>query len=168
MVFPYSFIILPYIELSNSYNFLIIAIEILASFIIAIANAIQTAKKTGGVRDAAKINSAVKLIHIPAYIFWFLISVGMGFTTGIGGLFFVILAIAVDTLTIILTGISSVGCAVRMYKDGYCKLRTSVVMGIGSFIYCIDVVIAILYIVMLKKRGKLSTAQEAEESSLPR
>lgn len=164
ILFPYFYIIIIFvaIAISNTFDISegaeiwigIIVLYVLLSFLIAIVNAVQTAKMKGGVGDAVKINAVVKLVQIPAYIFHFLLGV-LGLLMGIFGIGFWLFAIFIDLVTIILTGISAVGCAIRMYKDGYIKLCTSIFMGIGSFMFCIDVVIAILYIVMLKTHEKI-------------
>ena len=59
----------------------------------------------------------------------------------------------IDLLTILLTGISSIGCSVRMRKEGLVSLPGAIFMGVGCFIYCVDVVIAIVYVVKARKKS---------------
>jgi hypothetical protein len=119
-----------------------IVIHVLA-FAAAIYNAVITANgKKYDSRQAAQINVVTKCVQIPAYIFHFVLGcIGLGMSVwGIGVILF---AVVVDFLSILLTGISSIGLHVRMKKEKYLRKSYCVWLGIGSFLYCIDVVIAI-------------------------
>ncbi len=118
--------------------------------ISAILNAVACARGKYTSLEAAKMNMAVKGCQIPAYIFHFLLG-AVGFVASIWGVGFLLLAIIVDLLAIITTGINAIGCAVRLCKDGIIKKPLAIILGIGSFIYCADVVIAIVYVVLAKK-----------------
>lgn len=100
--------------------------------------------------DAAWMNLAVKGFQIPAYIFHFLMEF-IGLAMGIWGIAFVLIALAVSVLSILLTGISAIGCGIRMKQEGILTFWKALLMSIGSFIFCVDIIIAIVYIILCKK-----------------
>lgn len=122
----------------------------LYSFIVVIVNAVQTAKGKLTARQAARMNLIIKGIQIPAYIMHFILGF-IGLAMSVWGIGIVFWAILIDLLTILLTGISSIGCSIRMRREGILSTAAAILMGIGSFIYCADVVIAIVYVVKTKK-----------------
>jgi hypothetical protein len=162
MLYPYAYLI-PLITLfatpaegdnmANVYMFvfvygIIIHIVVLG---MAIYNAIVTANSSK--YDAfldSQLNLITKGVQIPAYIFHFVLAlVGLGMSIwGIGVIAF---AIIVDFLSILMTGISSIGLHVRLGKDKIVKKKTAFWLGFGSFIYCIDVGIAIFDFVYTMK-----------------
>ena len=123
----------------------------LYSFIIVIVNAVQTAKGKLTARQAARMNLIIKGIQIPAYIMHFILGF-IGLAMSVWGIGIVFWAILIDLLTILLTGISSIGCSIRMRREGILSTAAAILMGIGCFIYCADVVIAIVYVVKTKKQ----------------
>ena len=123
----------------------------LYSFIIVIVNAVQCAKGKMTARQSARMNLIIKGIQIPAYLMHFILGF-IGLAMSVWGIGFVLWAVLIDLLTILLTGISSIGCSIRMRKEGLVSLPGAVFMGIGCFIYCVDVVIAIVYVVKARKR----------------
>lgn len=100
---------------------------------------------------AAKINMIVKLVQIPAYIGHFIMGC-IGTVMSIWGIGFIFVAIIVDALTIIHTGILAVGCMINMKRTNVLTTKMAVLAAIGSFVYCVDVVIAI--VVFLVERNK--------------
>ena len=116
---------------------------------ISIYNSVMTARGSMTAYEAAKMNLTVKAWQIPAYIIHFIMGLG-GLLMSIWGLPIILYAIIIDLFTIILTGINSIGCSIKMKKE--CK--TSILMGIGCFIYCVDIVVAIAYVVISKKAQK--------------
>lgn len=103
--------------------------------------------------ESAKVNLFVKGIQIPAYIFHFVLG-SMGICMGIWGLGFIIVSVIVDLGTILLTGISSIGCTIRMKKEKVLHTPAAIFMGIGCFLYVVDVVIAVVYFFMARKRNR--------------
>lgn len=119
-----------------------IAIHVLA-FAASIYNAVITANgKKYDSRKAAQINVVTKCVQIPAYIFHFVLGC-LGLGMSVWGIGVIIFAVVVDFLSILLTGISAIGLHVRMKKEQYLRKSYCVWLGIGSFLYCIDVAIAI-------------------------
>ena len=116
---------------------------------ISVYNAVITAKNDCKASEAAKINLIIKGSQIPAYIFNFMVGI-LGILMSVWGIGLIIMVIVLDVLTIILTGISSIGCAIKMNKERIFSTSGSILMAIGSFVFCIDIIIAIVY--MLKSR----------------
>lgn len=123
----------------------------LYSLVIVIVNAVQGARGKVTARQAARMNLIIKGIQIPAYIMHFILGF-MGLALSVWGIGFILWAILIDLLTILLTGISSIGCSIRMRKEGLLSTAAAILMGIGCFVYCVDVVIAIAYVVIARKR----------------
>ena len=97
---------------------------------------------------SAKRNMIIKLIHIPAYLFHFILGLA-GTLMSVWGIGIVMFAVVIDAVTIILSGIQAAGCAAR---NGTGK-ALSVICGIGSFIYCADIIIAVYMYINAKRRG---------------
>ncbi len=123
----------------------------LYSFVIVIVNAVQCARGKMTAKQSARMNLIIKGIQIPAYIMHFILGF-IGLALSVWGIGFILWAILIDLLTILLTGISSIGCSIRMRKEGLLSTAAAILMGIGCFIYCVDVVIAIVYVVKARKK----------------
>lgn len=123
----------------------------LYSFVIVIVNAVQCARGKMTAKQSARMNLIIKGIQIPAYIMHFILGF-IGLALSVWGIGFILWAILIDLLTILLTGISSIGCSIRMRKEGFLSTAAAILMGIGCFIYCVDVVIAIVYVVKARKK----------------
>ena len=136
-----------------------IAVEYLIYIIfIVFYNTIISGRGKYTAYESAKVNLFVKGIQVPAYIFHFVLG-SMGICMGIWGLGFIIVAVIVDLGTILLTGISSIGCTIRMKKEKVLRTPAAIFMGIGCFLYVVDVVIAFLYFLMARKHSKKSEIQ---------
>lgn len=134
-------------------NFAIIfVIYHVLAFMTAVYGAVMNAGNESSAEEAAKMNLIVKVCHIPAYIFYFIIGMS-SLLLSIWGLGFILLAVVVDVMTIVLTGINAIGCAVKMKKENKLTTLTAVLTGIGSFLFCIDVAIAVWYVFVGKKSG---------------
>lgn len=114
--------------------------------------------------QATKINLMIKGLQIPAYVFHFLIGM-MGLVASVWGIGIILVALVIDLVTITLSGISSIGCSIRMRKEKILSLPASILMGIGCFIYCVDVFIAVVYFFMASTKNKNSAAQSTFEIS---
>lgn len=140
----------------NLFNIVFISFIILLNIlpmVIAIFNAVYSSKGKYSARQAAKINVIVKGFHIPIYLFNFVIAV-LGIFMSVWGVGIVAIAIVVDFLTIILTGINALGCPIRLYKDSVISKSRAIILGICSFIYCIDVAVAIYYMILTQNDPK--------------
>lgn len=122
----------------------------------AILNTVNAARGKYSLKTAAMINLLVKCVHIPAYIIHFVMGM-CGLLMSVWGIGFVMFAIVIDLLTIILSGINSIGCSIRMRKEGILSLKATILFGIANFIYCLDLITAIYYLVKAIKNRKKET-----------
>ena len=164
IIYPYIYVVILAVFLmfmnvlpsdSNDVTMLVLLIVAviynLYSFVIVIVNAVQGARGKMTARQAARMNLIIKGIQIPAYIMHFILGF-IGLAMSVWGIGIVLWALLIDLLTILLTGISSIGCSIRMRKEGILSTAAAILMGIGCFIYCVDVVIAIVYVVKARKK----------------
>ena len=92
--------------------------------------------------DFARANMIVKLIQIPAYIFIFMIGIlcmVMIFTIGIS---FVLLLL--DALSIGLTGLFAIAAFQNLNREGMITRKAQFIYSIASFLFCVDVIIAVI------------------------
>lgn len=143
----------------NLFNIVFIAFVILLNIlpmVIAISNAVFSSKGKYSASQAAKMNMIAKGFHIPIYLFNFVIAF-LGIFMSVWGVGVVAIAVVVDFLTIILTGTNAIGCPIRLYKDGVISKSCAIIFGICSFIYCIDVAVAIYYFIKTKPKAITNT-----------
>lgn len=108
---------------------------------------------------AAGMNLAVKGLQVPAYILNFLLGTVLGALLSVWGLVPIVFFVVVDVITITLSGIYSIGCIRRLEKEGILSLGKAILAGIGSFIFVVDVIVAIvLTILCYSKRPKKTTS----------
>lgn len=124
----------------------LIAIAGVAAFAAALIAAVRNAVR--GL--TAKQNLTIKCVQIPAYVLNFAIAM-IGVMMSVFGLPMIAWAIAIDFLSIVLTGVSAIGCGRTLYKEGKIDRTAAIWTTIGSFVYCADVVIAIVWYCKGKK-----------------
>lgn len=124
----------------------LIAIAGAAAFVAALIAAVRNAVR--GL--TAKQNLTIKCVQIPAYVLNFAIAI-IGVMMSVFGLPMIAWAIAIDFFSILLTGISAIGCGRTLYKEGKIDRTAAIWTTIGSFVYCADVVIAIVWYCRGKK-----------------
>lgn len=124
----------------------LIAIAGVAAFAAALIAAVRNAVR--GL--TAKQNLTIKCVQIPAYVLNFAIAM-IGVMMSVFGLPMIAWAIAIDFLSIVLTGVSAIGCGRILYKEGKIDRTSAIWTTIGSFVYCADVVIAIVWYCKGKK-----------------
>jgi len=159
ILYPYAYLIIMLIyipifsEKEYAFNILLVVgiIYNLYSLIIAIINAVQTAKGRYTAYQAAKMNWIIKGVQIPAYMFHFLVGM-VGALMSVWGIGFVFWAILIDVLTIALTGINAMGCCMKLYKEGIISEGKTVLSILCSFIFCIDVAVAIILYAKVKRK----------------
>ncbi len=125
--------------------------------IIVIYNVIKTSGNKYTVYEVTKMNMVVKGWQIPAYIFHFLMGL-VGLLMGIWGIAFFLIASTVDVLTIAFSGVNAIGCAIKLARERIIHPVVAVLMAVGSFIFCLDVIIAVVYVV-LGKRNEIKKKQ---------
>ena len=119
---------------------ILIGILALAGCIIALIAAIRNA--LNGI--SAKQNLQIKCIQIPAYLINFALAI-LGVMMSVFGIGLILWAIVLDGVTIVLTGISALGCGRTLLRTGKITKGQAIWTMIGSFVYCVDVVIAIVW-----------------------
>lgn len=124
----------------------LIAIAGVTAFAAALIAAVRNAVR--GL--TAKQNLTIKCVQIPAYVLNFAIAI-IGVMMSVFGLPMIAWAIAIDFLSIVLTGVSAIGCGRTLYKEGKIDRTSAIWTTIGSFVYCADVVIAIVWYCKGKK-----------------
>jgi len=163
MIFPYAYLIWMFLldDLLPDYIWENMpGIYIILTFALTVVSTVLTAisKKTTA-KSAALQNLIVKAVQIPAYIFHFLMAV-LSPVASVWGIGFFMFAVIIDLMTIILTGIFAIGCNIRICKSGVIKKGTAVATGIFSFVYCIDLVIAVILFVTTKSHEKKKIPQK--------
>lgn len=94
----------------------------------------------------------VKLIQIPAYIAIFFLSVlcfSMLFTIGIA-----VVLLLFDCASILLTGLIGVASIIRCYSNNIISKNFSVVNWVLQFVFCVDVISAIVIFVQANRKHK--------------
>ena len=119
--------------------------------VISIYYPVSVIRKKIPAHDAAKANLLIKGLQIPAYLFHFLMGIAGVAIGPIFGIPLILMAVVIDWLTIMLSGISSIGCHVQMKREGLISTGKAFWMLIGSFVYCVDIFIAIKYVKISKK-----------------
>ncbi len=160
ILYPYAYLIIMLIYIpffsEKAYAFDVLKVIALTynlySLIIVITNAVQIARGRYTAHQAAKMNCVIKGVQIPAYMFHFLLAM-LGGLLSVWGIGFILWAILIDILTIALTGINAIGCCIRMCKEGMISKGKSVFYALCSFVFCIDVVVAIILYIKAKKRN---------------
>lgn len=111
-------------------------------YIVNFAYVVRSWNGTWSARELAHVNMLVKLIQIPAYILIFVAGVACLvtiFTVGIS-----IALILLDCFSIGMTGLLGVAAFRNMRREGKISSTKQVVCSIGSFIFCVDVILAIV------------------------
>ncbi len=160
IVFPYAYLILfllinfvPVAFARNSGGVLILALTavyLLLTVVSTICGSVSAAKSGITPYAAAKLNLTVKALQIPAYIFHFLLGLA-GTIMSVWGIGLVIFAVLIDIMSIILTGIHAVGCIVKIGKENIILKGHAVIAGICSFIFCIDLITAVILLILTRK-----------------
>ena len=121
-------------------------------FAALVCNIIYTCLAFAKRQDAKElltVNMVVKCIQIPAYILIFLMGIMCLMTIFTMG--FSVLLMVLDCLGLVLTGLLAVSGIIRAALEGKITKKTAVFCCIGSFIFCVDVVIAIVLYRKVKK-----------------
>ncbi len=131
------------------FGILFIAYNVYVVFIV-IYNAVKTSGNKYTAYEVAKMNMVVKGWQIPAYIFHFLMGL-VGMLMSVWGIAFIMIALIVDVLAIAFSGVNAIGCAIKLAREKIIHPAVAVLMAIGSFVFCVDVIIAVVYVVLGKR-----------------
>lgn len=127
----------------------------LYSLIVVVVNMVLAAKGKYKAIDLVRMNMNIKLAHIPAYMVHF--GLGMvGLLASVWGIGFILWAVLIDLLTIGLTGMNGISACISARKEGLLSKGMTVLFAITNFIYCVDVLCAILIYDKLKKSKEAS------------
>lgn len=163
MLFPYAYLIWLFLLtkfVPSDINSLMPVIYMTLTLVLTLISTIMVAKNQNSAVSAAKQNLIVKAVQIPAYIFHFILGL-TGLVASVWGIGFIMIAVIIDLMTIILTGIFAVGCNIKIYRQGVISKGTAVVTGIFSFVYCTDLIIAVILLVISKSHeNKTSVKRE--------
>lgn len=99
--------------------------------------------------DLLKTNRNIKLIHILAYVCNFIMGLILLFTVMLMGLSVII--IAYDVLSITLTGVWGMFGILKLKKEQKISIKRTMFYIVLQFIFCIDVISAILLPAICKK-----------------
>lgn len=111
---------------------------------VIIYHIVQSARGAVTAKDAAVMNMIVKGVHIPAYIFHFVIGL-IGLLMSVWGIGLLMAAVIIDFAAIVVSGTFALGCTIRIKKENLMPTWAAVLTAIGSYLFCIDVVIAVVY-----------------------
>lgn len=133
------------------------------TLISTVYNAIVCSTKKYDVRSVARINFIVKYVQIPAYLWHALLMLFSGLLS-VWGLGILLFAVVVDVMTIALTGISAIGCSVRMKKEGIINTPVAILLALGNFIFFLDLIVAIVYVVLARRHAKKKGGEKTQGS----
>lgn len=135
--------------------FLIIPLALfitLICLVIAIINSIKAGKNCYGIYYPTRMNLIIKLVQIPAYTINFILGL-IGLFMSIWGIGVLALVLIVDFLSIVLSGINNIGCCINLYKNKIISKKLTILFIILSFIYVIDVFVALGLFLYLRKNN---------------
>lgn len=118
---------------------------LLIGFLIYVINIIFIAMGWNGKwnsRELAGVNMLAKLLQIPAYIFNFLAGIACLITIFSMGIS--VALIFLDGFCIGMTGLLGVAAFHNMQREGRISKTRQVLYSIGSFVFCVDVILAIV------------------------
>lgn len=121
----------------------------ISAFISATLVFISSIKNKTMAVEILRLNMIIKLAHILAYILIFLIGLMCMITIFTYGI--TIILVILDFLTILLSGIIGVAGVIRSVKERKLELSKAIIHGVLQFIYCADVISAIILYSKIKK-----------------
>ena len=98
----------------------------------------------------AKTAMIIKLLQIPAYILIFALGAALALTI-FTMIFSFVLAI-IDYITLMLSGLITVSSVINASREGIIEFKKSFWVVILQFIFCADIVAAIIFYVLMKKK----------------
>ncbi len=122
------------------------------SLLSTLVTAILAVTRQWDGRELSKVNMIVKILQIPAYILIFAeglyFSFAMILLTPVAAILFVLF----DCAVIGMTGIIGAAATVRCYKEYGLDKAFAVILGLGQFIFCVDIACAVLVFVSTGKK----------------
>ncbi len=136
---------------------LVLMISLLLAFVCNIVYIIIALNRKEDFLLQAKIGVIVKIIEIPSYLLFFI--TGIIFFITIFTIGFSVLFIIIDVFTLILSASLIIVAAVNAYRDKKTTLRIALCTIFLQFIYCVDVIISIIFYLSLRS-GYLNAKDE--------
>ena len=124
--------------------------------LILITDAIINKHQIVPTKHLVTTNMIIKLVHIPAFIFHFVVGIFSSLLS-VWGIGFVTAVVVIDLITIIVSGTHSVITVVTIYKQKKVSLKVAIICAICSYIYCVDIAVAIY--LNVKVRSELKKEQ---------
>ena len=125
--------------------------------ILGIVNAVRYSRKDAIPRDEAialmRTQVIMRILQIPVYIAVFIL--GSLFMITIFTIGFTLVYILVDLLSIIITGLFAIPVYKQLQKNNLITAKESRRYRIFSFIYCLDVIVALICYLKVKTRPQL-------------
>lgn len=162
-IFPYSVLFALYCMFSGflmhsvfqSNGFLLLLAVLLfwvVSLGCAVATCVMSLARKWDSYELARANMILKLIPVPAYILIFLI--GCAFLITIFTFAISIILMLLDGMAIVLSGLIGVAAVKRNHSDKILSTKEMVVHGILQFVFCADVVSAIVVFCKARRAKK--------------
>ncbi len=102
----------------------------------------------------AKTAMIIKLIHIPAYVVIFIW--GFIFFITIWLMIFTVVLAIIDYIILLTSTSLSLTAAINSAREGKCSIKSNIWFIILQFIFCADVVAAVIFYFKLRKKNRLS------------
>lgn len=149
-LFPYLPVILLKGRADIEWTLLGIGLIFVLALVSSVVYFVLAMKKGRNGKELSFIGMIIKLIHIPAYIFFFII--------GAGGIMFIhflaitILIFVFDCMTIALSGVLELAAVLRARAEGVLKKGEALICAVCSFLFCVDVIVAVYVFLCARKR----------------
>ena len=110
-----------------------------AGWLAGLAGAVPVVltRKRWTARELALADLLIKLVHIPAYVVWFVLGVAMILFLG------PLIAFVMDAMAILLSGLVGLAAVLRCRAEGRLTRKAAVIHGVLQFIFCADVFSAV-------------------------
>lgn len=153
--------------------FIIITVVYLVFLLLIIISTKMLKKEEEDTKTYAVLILVIKLLQIPFYAIFFIVSffftVALTAMFGVG-IFLIPVAVGIDYAVLAMTAIPTISCAIIAKKNNQISKGTMVSVIISQFIFCIDVIGAILLLIKLptkKSLVKLRTQNIEEMQVIP-
>lgn len=160
LIFPY----VPIVLIANGVDIAITLFATLSAFTLAILVSIVSFAlslwKKWDSKHIALASMLIKLLQTPAYI--------LLFAFGLAGMLFVhfiamtVIVFLFDCMLISMSGLVSLSAVIRARNEGRIGKGASVVFGIVSFVFCIDVIISVVLYIKIRTAEKKQIQAEVE------
>lgn len=127
----------------NVYPLLLILILLyIVALVCAVTSFIASLANKREILDVLRINMIIKLIHIPAYLFIFVVGLLCMITIFTFGITIVLMIF--DGATIVLSGLIGLGGVIRSLRENKISIKVAVIHGILQFVFCADIISSIV------------------------